>query len=179
MALSTASKIQFEYMLGGGSPPMLELYEATGSTFLPGALLQLASGAVTICTTGAAASAIIGMATARGSAEGSSYTAAQRVVLATPMTVFSGIVDHATTASAVCHSSNIGQNYPLAYSCGTGAVGVWYVDLDGTTTSAGATIIGSKDTTGTAYGRVYFIIHPSATAGSLWGWSTLYNSIST
>jgi hypothetical protein len=82
------------------------------------------------------------------------------VVMITPMTVFSAVVAHATTASAVTASAQIGQTYAITCSGTVSAVSsdTWIMDV-ATSASVGGWVIGNKDTTGTAYGRNYFIFN--------------------
>jgi hypothetical protein len=81
-------------------------------------------------------------------------------IFATPNTVFSAVVAHATTASAVLDNSNFFKSYMLTNSATVcPSTNVWVIDLATASTAAGAYIIGAKDATGTAYGRAYFVFN--------------------
>jgi hypothetical protein len=157
MPVTSGSRVQFEYMLGGGSPAIMsvpESYNSTGwdqgSVLLldaSGHLQNIATGSITTGCWGVALAPMA--ATADGSANG-------LVVLITPQTVFSAIVAHATTASAVSQATQRGNVYQLTSSATVcPSTNVRVIDVS-STTSIGAHILDFKDATGTAYGRVYF-----------------------
>jgi hypothetical protein len=91
--------------------------------------------------------------------------------MATPQTVFSAVVAHATTASAALDGSNLMNSYMLTTSATVcPSTNVWVIDLATASTAGGAYIIGAKDATGTAYGRAYFIFNSySYSTDSPWG----------
>ena len=166
MPVTSGSKIQFEYMLGGGSAPILMLGEQTDTTgWVQGYPLALdASGHVYAVTTGNIASAVDSTGGVIGIAGRDSDVTAtvdgatvSPVIMATWDTVFSAVVAHATTASAVVQSAQRGNAYFLTASgtvCASSKVMI--MDL-AATGNVGAYVIGNKDATGTAYGRNYFI----------------------
>ena len=160
MPVTSGSRVQYEFMLGGGSPALYtgpESYASTGwdkgsvlALDSSGHLVNMATGSI---TTGAWGVALGPMAaTADGSVDAT-------VVLITPNTVFSAIVAHATTASAKVQATQIGKCYQLTSSATVcPSTNVRVIDLD-STTSLGAYIIQPKDATGTAYGRLYFVFN--------------------
>lgn len=157
MAITSNSFVQFEFMLGGGPPSMMTFHETSGAAWVPGCLVTLSSGGLTAIASGDA-TAILGIATDAGQADSTAFSSKQPVVIATPQTVFSGCVNHATTASAVTQPNQVGKNFPLVSDCANGKY-PWYVDIDGTTTTLGAYVLGLKDASGTPYGRVYFVVN--------------------
>jgi hypothetical protein len=149
--------VKFEYMLGGGSPSVMEFTETSGAAWVAGAAVTLSSAGLTAVASGDA-TAILGFAQSSGQANSTTFAAKQSVVICTPQTVFSGCVVHATTASAVTQPNLVGKNFPLVSDCANGKF-PWYVDIDGTTTTLGAYVLGMKDASGTVYGRVYFVVN--------------------
>lgn len=161
MAVTSGSRIQFEYMLGGGPAVMITAPEGYASTGWDQGTVLIwdATGHYEFMTSGNVAQGVIGVAaqpmrsTADGSTQGQFY-------LATPQTVFSAVVAHATTASAALQASNFFKSYMLTNSATVcPSTNVWVIDLATASTAAGAWIIGAKDATGTAYGRAYFIFN--------------------
>lgn len=163
MPVTTGSKIQYEYMLGGGSPAVVTVPESSGQTFLPGAFLKLDSSGHTVkATTGdlATASHLALRAGRNSTADGDT---SDPVLLLTPNTVLSGVCYHATTASAITSSTLFGDSWPLNAATDSGDE-CWVVSV--ASSGAGAYVIATKDATGTAYGRVYFLMSRVYEAGS-------------
>lgn len=160
MAVTSGSRVQYEFMLGGGSPALYtgpESYASTGwdkgsvlGLDASGHLVNMATGSITTGCWGVALGPMA--ATADGSVDAT-------VIFITPNTVFSAIVAHATTASALVQATQIGKVYQLTSSATVcPSTNVRVIDLE-STTSIGAFIYQPKDATGTAYGRHYFIFH--------------------
>jgi len=172
MAVTSGSKIQYEYMLGGGSPPVIQIGEQTDSTgWVAGAILAIdSSGHVYTAATGAitSATACFGIALHDSCGSTADGSALASVVLITPMTVFSAVVYHATTASAVVQSGQIGDTFATADG---GSSKCWVMSI-ATTASVGMYCINNKDATGTAYGRNYFVFSGCYATDSPWGYGT-------
>ncbi|NIQ91627.1 MAG: hypothetical protein GWN93_22535 [Deltaproteobacteria bacterium] len=176
--LSSASRITYEYMLGGGSPPIVELGQQVDTTgYRAGWPVAVdASGhaygvstATLTSATGVFGVAIENSATTHTTDGDVSI----KVVLATPMTVFSAVVAHATTASATVQASQIGQVYALTCSGTVSAASSETMIMDvATTASAGGWVIDNKSTTGTSYGRNYFIFSGVYATNSAYGYGT-------
>ena len=162
MAATSASRIQFEYMMGGGPPVLVtypEAYNSSGwdqgtplAKDSSGHMIRIAPGGN--LTSGSNVHAVaIGPMTS--TADGS---VTKPFILVTPQTVFSIVMSHATTASAVVQSAQVGCIYAISSSTTVtcGATNTWVADI-ATTDQIGAYIIANKDATGTAYGRNYFI----------------------
>jgi len=177
MAITTGTNdgIKFEYMLGGGPPHMVTMEEKYDSTkgWLVGCILDIDtsgrlfrhSGVGANATTGAFAVAMAPMAC---TADGSAETVA---IMITPNTVFSAKVAHLTTGSAVTQPTQVGNTYQLCCSATLGTSLNYCIEL-ATTASAGAHIIGMKDASGTAYGRLYFVFNGTYRAQSPFGMYT-------
>jgi len=122
-----------------------------------GTLLVLdTSGHVTKMSSGNVSTGLFAVATApmAATADGSANTT---VVLVTPQTVFSAVVAHATTASALTQATQVGKIYLVTNSATIcPSTNVWVLEIE-TTTTKGGYVIANKDATGTAYGRNYFI----------------------
>jgi hypothetical protein len=161
MAVTSGSRIQYEYMLGGGPPVILEApegYSATGWD-QGTVLIWDATGHFEFHTSGNVAQGVLGIALSPMSAT-ADESETKPFIFATPNTVFSAVVAHATTASAVLDNSNFFKSYMLTNSATVcPSTNVWVIDLATASTAAGAYIIGAKDATGTAYGRAYFIFN--------------------
>jgi len=159
MPVTTGSKLQYEYMIGGGSPMLITAVAQTDTTgYIAGMPMQFdATGEWCRAATGQLGpSANFADGIATHGYPGASEP--QTCVLITPHTVFSAVVAHATTASAVTGSTLIGNTYPIE-SCATlgpAASGTFQMGIASTDESGGF-VIGLKDPAGTAYGRVYFI----------------------
>ena len=170
MAVTSGSRIQFEYMLGGGPPPIFRYGCKTDSTgFDKGSLLHIgSSGMVKTASTGALTTgqlvfALEGITAA--TADQSEYISG---ILVTPNCVFSGVVAHATTASALVYSSQIGVCYEISSSATVcPSTNVWVIDL-AESAVVGCYIVANKDATGTAYGRNYFIFKGIYSSASPW-----------
>lgn len=178
MALSSASKIKYEYMLGGGPPPIVTLGQQVDSTgYRSGWPVAIdASGHAYGVSTATLTSATgaFGIATQNSvtthTTDGDELVT---VVMITPMTVFSAVVAHATTASAVVQASQIGQTYAITCSGTVSAASSETMIMDlGASGSAGGFVIGNKDATGTAYGRNYFVFSGIYATNSVWGYGT-------
>ena len=174
MAVTSGSRVQFEYMLGGGSPALVtapEGYDSTGwdkGTFL----LWDATGHYEKAASGELVAPVLGLAispmtsTADGSVE-------KPFLLLTHDTVLSAVVAHNTTASAALQATNFFKSYDLTSSATIcPSTNVMVIDLGKAATGAGAYIIGAKDATGTAYGRAYFVM-----AGRSWSTDHPYNCL--
>ena len=168
MAVTSGSRVQYEYMLGGGPPAILtapEGYDSSAAWDQGTLLIWDATGHFEKMTSGNMAAGVIGVAlqTMQSTADESREAP---FIFATPNTVFSAVVAHATTASAVLDNSNFFKSYVLTNSATVcPSTNVWVIDIATAATGAGAYIIGAKDATGTAYGRAYFIFNG-------WSWST-------
>lgn len=160
MAVTSGSRCQYEYMLGGGPPAIVEVgekYDSTGwdkGTWL----IKDSSGHVTKHATGNITGGVIGFAmqSMSSTADGSKKVP---MLLVTPNTVFSAVCAHATTASAALQTANLFATYMLTSSATVcPSTNVHVIDLGTASTAAGAYIIAPKDATGTLYGRAYFIL---------------------
>jgi len=160
MAISTGSIIKFEYMMSGGPPMIVTAVAQTDTTgFIKGMPMGLdASGEWFRATTGKlgpTSNFVEGIALQDYPGAGESLDC----VLVTPKTVFSAVVAHATTASAVTGSTLIGNIYPIE-SCatfqGSVASGTFQMHI-ASTAFEGGYCMGLKDDAGTAYGRAYFV----------------------
>jgi len=160
MPVTSGSRCQFEYMLGGGPPPIImvgEKYDSTGwdkGTWL----IKDASGHVTKHATGNIGQGVIGFAlqAMSSTADGSEKVP---MLLVTPNTVFSAVCAHATTTTAYLQTANIFLTYMLTSSATVcPSTNVHVIDVATASTAAGAYIIAPKDATGTLYGRAYFIL---------------------
>ena len=160
MAVTSGSRIKFEYMLGGGPPPIFRYQCASDSTgWDVGSLLHLdtsgmagtvATGAL---TTGQLVYSLEGLSAC--TADGSETISG---ILVTPYAVFSAVVAHATTASALVYSSQIGNRYEISSSATVcPSTNVHIMDLAEEGSVVGGYVVANKDATGTAYGRNYFI----------------------
>jgi hypothetical protein len=170
MAVTSGSRIHFEFMLGGGVPPIFTYQcHSDSSGWDWGALChidssgQIGQAATGALTTGQLVYALEGITacTADGSEEVSG-------ILVTPNCVFSGVVAHATTANAVVYSSQVGTCYEISSSatvCPT--TNVYVIDL-AESGVVGCYIVANKDATGTAYGRNYFIFKGVYSSASAW-----------
>jgi hypothetical protein len=161
MAVTSGSRLQFEFMLGGGSPPIFQyLCHADASGWDAGSLLHIdASGHVGTVATGALTTGHLVFALdplVACTADGSESVLG---ILVTRNQVYSGIVAHATTASAVVQTSQVGKRYEISSSATVcPSTNVHVIDLGESGSGAiGAYIVANKDATGTAYGRDYFI----------------------
>jgi len=177
MAVSSASRIHFEFMLGGGgSPPIFQYYchtDATGWDW--GAMLHIdASGHVGQAATGALTTGNLVYAL-----EGITACTADRSetvlgILVAPNQVYSAVVAHATTASAVTASSQIGKRYEISSSATVcPSTNAYVLDLaEAGSAIVGGYVVGHKDATGTAYGRALFLFTKVWSSASPWYGST-------
>ena len=158
--LSTASKLQYEFMIGGGPPHLMALTAQTDTTgYLKGMPMLIdASGEWAGCATGQigpAENSVIGIAL--HDYPGASET--QTCVFVTDHTVFSAVVAHATTASAITGTTMLGNVYAIE-SCASiegAATSACFLMGIASTDTQGGYVMGFKDDVGTAYGRVYFV----------------------
>ena len=179
MAVTSGSRLQFEYMLGGGVPALVSLPEANDSTGWDQGTICIidTSGHVTKqasgnCATGAYCVSLSSMSS---TADGS---VTKPFLLITPNTVFSAVCAHATTASAVPQATNVGNSFYITNSATVcPSTNVWVMDMAGSG-NIGGYVIANKDTTGTAYGRNFFIFAGTYGAMSPFGWSTVFYSLS-
>lgn len=160
MAVTSGSRCKFEYMLGGGPPALITIGENQDSTGWDKGtwLITDSSGHMTKHATGNITGGVLAFAltSMSSTADGSKDVTA---ILVTPNTVFSAVVAHATTASAVLQSANFWKTYMLTSSATVcPSTNVHVIDIATASTAAGAYIIGAKDATGTLYGRAYFIL---------------------
>ena len=173
MACSSADRIKFEFMLGGGPPVMMTYGQQVDTTgWRVGAPVALdASGHVTVAASGALASAtpIIGIATENSNTtitvDGTHVTP---VILATHQSVFSAAVSNAGATTSVPQPAYANTRYPITSATGTaGSSEVWVIDVSATG-AAGAYIIGMKDSSTTIHGRVYFLFNRVYSTDSPW-----------
>ena len=163
MATTLGDGIKYEFMLGGGVPPLMKYPQQKDTTgWAVGCpLIFDASGHVTSISSGAlvSASGTIGIAahdsdkdsTADGSVD-------QMVILATPMTVFSAAVSNAGATTSVPAYTLLNNSYALtSEAAAAGSSLTWVLEI-GTSGTDGGYVIGLKDTTDTAHGRVYFVM---------------------
>lgn len=165
MAISTASKIQFEYMLGGGPPAMVTLPESSGQTFIPGAFLKLDSSGHTVKATSGTLATGTYLALQAGANSTADGVTEAPVLVIDSRTVMSGVVYHATTASAVVSSTQYGDRWPLIGATDSGDE-CWVISI--ASSGEGAWILKAKDATGTAYGRLYFLLSGISEVDSPW-----------
>ena len=165
MACSSADKIKFEFMLGGGPPVMMTFGQQVDTTgWKDGApLLFDASGHLTVCSSGnlASASGIFGIAAhPSNTTETVDGVAQQTVYMCTPQTVFSMAVSNAGATTSVPAHTMVNNGYLIANS-GTvsGSSEVWVLDV-AATGQLGGYVVGLKDSTTKIHGRVYVIINP-------------------
>lgn len=178
MAVTAGSRLRFEYMLGGGSPVLVTLPEANDSTgWDQGTLCILdASGHVTKMASGNATTGLycVSLSSMSSTADGS---VTKPFILVTPQTVFSAVVAHATTASAVTQATQVGQVYLITNSATVcPSTNVWVMDLAGSG-NIGGFVVENQDATGTAYGRNNFIFAGLYSANNPFGWSTIFYSL--
>ena len=169
MAVTSGSRIQFEYMLGGGPPPIVVLPEANDATgWDQGTVLILdSSGHLTKAASGNCATGMfaVAMHPMQATADGSETASA---ILITPFTVFSAVVAHGTTASAKTEATQVGKCFLITNSATIcPSTNVYIMEVE-TTSLAGGYCIGNKDATGTAYGRNYFIFRGIYANDSPW-----------
>ena len=162
MGTSSGSKLQFEYMLGGGPPVLVSIPQVLDTTgWKKGAVLLLdTSGHVEV-----AASGTLGVP-----GYGSNYVAAHDslsstadgvvksvVVMCTPQTVFSIVTSHSTTGNAVPAWTQLGNNYAITSATTISQSSkCWVLNVE-TSGAAGGYVVGLKDTTDVVNGRVYII----------------------
>jgi hypothetical protein len=176
--LSSASKIAYEFMLGGGPPHIVTLGQQVDTTgYRAGWPVAIdasghAYGAATATLT--SATGVFGIALENSATTHTTDGAVDiRVVMITPHTVFSAVVAHATTASATVQPAQIGQVYAITCSGTVSAASSECMIMDvATTASAGGYVIANKDATGTAYGRNYFIFSGIYATNSAYGYGT-------
>ncbi len=178
MAVTSGTRIKYEFMVGGGSPLLISLPEASDSTgWDQGTLCVLdSSGHVTKMATGNASTGLhcIALESMTSTADG---TEVKPFLIVTPQTVFSAVVAHATTASALVQATQVGNCYSITSSATVcPSTNAYVMDLAASGTIGGY-VIGNKDATGTAYGRNLFIFKGLFTQHSAWGWSTTYFSV--
>ena len=172
MAVSSASRIKFEYMLGGGSPALVTLPEANDATGWDfGTICTLdSSGHATKISSGDVSSAsnvyCFALSCMSSTADGSET---KPFLLVTPNTVFSAVVAHATTASALTQADQVGKIFQITSSATICPSTNVYVMEIATTDQCGGYVIANKDATGTAYGRNYFVFaHGAYSSDSPW-----------
>ena len=165
MAVTSGSRLQFEFMIGGGSPLLMTLPEANDATgWDQGTPCALdSSGHITKISSGDVSSAsnvfCMALSPMSSTADGSE---SKPFLVITDHTVFSAVVAHATTASALTQATQVGTIMQITNSATICPSTNVYVMEIATTDQCGGYCIGNKDATGTAYGRNYFIWGPGA-----------------
>jgi len=162
MGTSSGSKLQYEYMLGGGVPALFTLPQVMDTTgWKKGAPLLLdTSGHVEVISSGAwgvpgyGSNYIAAHDSLASTADG---VVSSLVIMATPQTVFSAVVSHSTTGDAKPAWTQIGNNYAITSATTVSQSSkCWVINIE-TSGAAGGYVVGLKDTTDTVNGRVYFI----------------------
>ena len=133
-----------KFVYAKGLRVVLQFPEAASQSFKAGQPVYLSGGKLTVCASDA--TTILGVADA--DASGTTDTSLP-VVLATPMTVFSGASTNAG-ADVTTAVTYVPKHYALYVGTGTA-----YVDL-GDTTNKAVKVVGLKDAAGTTNGKVYF-----------------------
>ena len=173
MACSSADKIKFEFMLGGGPPAIMTYGQQVDTTgWRSGAPVALdASGHIDIAASGALTNAtpIIGIALENSNTTVTvDGTHMAPVLLVTPQTVFSAAVSNAGATTSVPQPAYANTRYAITSATGTaGSSEVWVIDLSATG-ARGAYILGMKDSSSTVHGRVYFIFNRVYSTDSPW-----------
>jgi len=133
--------------MGLSSIPSLTEKEANSSTFLKGAVLVDSSG--TLAEGGSNPTNIVGVADRPGQNGTSKNT---RYVPALRNIIFEISFDKASALGTVSPAQT---DLNVEYGITKDSAGVWYLDIDKTTTNGRVRIIGFKDAIGTIQGRVY------------------------
>ncbi len=146
----------------GSSIPVIKMTEGSGLTHAVGEFVDIdeTSGNIKACTAGD--NVYFGLALTTGNASTGQDTLCD-VVPCYPWVIFEGTVYNATTASAIIKRNQMFNDFCLARSATNK---IWYLDV-ADSGSGTARIVGFKDATGTAYGRVYFIIDVEGRAPEL------------